>query len=233
MNPLYEVEMMSIQIQKHEQSYTSASKDLQAVNVRMIMNFRLDASAAPKVRRTIGVTMQELVDKIINPAAQEILKANTALYNASEILQQRPQISKDVQDGVAKWLKKYGVFLDEASLADIGFSEEYSKAIEQKQLKEQLAEQKKHELKQAQLEAQIFAANAKGRADAAREAAKGRADALKIEGEAQADYNRRVAESLTSTLVQYKYLERWDGKLPHFMTGEKSGILFQIDGDKK
>lgn len=37
--------------------------------------------------------------------------------------------------------------------------------------------------------------------------------------EAQAAANRKVADSLTSNLVQYEALKHWDGKLPTFTGG--------------
>lgn len=236
--PVSKVTMMSIQIQKHpsenytdqmgrevELVYTAASKDLQEVNTKMVMNFRLKADVASKVYREIGINY---VQTIIEPAAHEILKAQTALYNASEILQKRQQIKMDVQEGIREWLDKYGIELKEISLKDIGFSNEYEAAVEKKQLEEQKAEQKKYELQQAEQDAHIRKAKAKGEADAAREAASGRADAMKIEGEAQAEYNRRVAESLTGILVQSEYIKKWDGQLPRMTTGEGTGILLQM-----
>ncbi|MBI4536733.1 MAG: hypothetical protein HY712_02115 [candidate division NC10 bacterium] len=39
----------------------------------------------------------------------------------------------------------------------------------------------------------------------------------------QAKYNQKVAASLTSTLIQQRYLEKWDGKLPQFSMGTGSG----------
>lgn len=48
--------------------------------------------------------------------------------------------------------------------------------------------------------------------------AQGEAKELEIRAQAQADYNRKVAASLTPTLVQSKMIEKWDGKLPVYGT---------------
>jgi regulator of protease activity HflC (stomatin/prohibitin superfamily) len=103
--------------------------------------------------------------------------------------------------------------------------------METKQIEEQKAEQKRYELIQAQRQAEISAAQAKGQGDAARERAKGEADATRIRGEAEATYNLKVAASLTAALIQQRYLERWDGKLPQFSAGSSGsgpGILFNM-----
>ena len=44
--------------------------------------------------------------------------------------------------------------------------------------------------------------------------AQGDADALKIRADAEAYYNRTVAASLSSTMVQIKAIEKWNGKVP-------------------
>jgi regulator of protease activity HflC (stomatin/prohibitin superfamily) len=165
---------------------------------------------------------------IIDPAAQEVLKANTALHVATEILQKRPLIKADVQRDLTGWLAKYGIELKEASLANIRFDPAYEKAIEAKQIEEQKAEQKRYELIQAQRQAEIAAATAKGKGDSAREEAKGVADALRIKGEAEAAYNAKVASSITGALLQQQYLARWDGKLPQYTLGGNAVPFIQL-----
>ncbi|MDP1629270.1 MAG: prohibitin family protein, partial [bacterium] len=189
-NPLFEIVKMDCRVQKYEDKYDAASKDLQNVHVTMALNFRVFSDKAPEIYQKVG---PEFKARIIMPAAQEILKANTALHNVGEILMKRPEIKNDVQQGLAKWLLKYNIELKEVSLVNIAFDKEYEKAIVAKQVEEQRAEQKKYMLIQAQKDAEIMAASAKGKGDAAREEAKGVADALKIKGEAENNYNQKVS----------------------------------------
>jgi prohibitin 2 len=181
-------------VQKHTARYDAASKDLQAVHVEMVLNYRVVPERAPEVYRTIGLAYSSV---IIDPGAQEILKANTATHNAAEVLLKRPIIKNEVQQALAAYLNKYGIELKEAALANIRFDAAYEKAVEAKQIEEQKAEQKRYELIQAQRQAEIVAATAKGKGDAALAEARGVADALRIKGEAEAAYNARVAASLT------------------------------------
>jgi regulator of protease activity HflC (stomatin/prohibitin superfamily) len=219
-NPLNDVVIMDARVDKHTAKYDAASNDLQAVHVEMVLNFRLEPDRAPDVYRAIGL---EYSTRIIDPAAQEVLKANTALHNAAEILQKRAAIKLDVQRDLTVWLAKYGIEMKEVALANIRFDPAYEKAIEAKQIEEQKAEQKRYELIQAQRQAEIVAAAAKGKGDAAREEAKGVAEATRIKGEAEAAYNAKVAASLTPTLIQQQYLARWDGRLPQYSLG--SGVV--------
>jgi prohibitin 2 len=226
-NPLLDVTLMSTQVQRRSAKYDAASKDLQAVHVEMVLNYRLIPDRAPEVYQRIGVGFASV---IIDPAAQEVLKSNTALHNAAEILQKRPIIKSDVQRDLTAWLVKYGVEMKEAALANIRFDANYERAVEAKQIEEQKAEQKRYELIQAQRQAEIVAATAKGKGDAAREEAKGVAEALRIKGEAEAAYNARVAASLTPVLIQQQYLARWDGRLPQYTLGAGAVPFLQIPG---
>jgi hypothetical protein len=88
-NPLYDIVVMDGRVGKHVAKYDAASKDLQAVHVEMVLNYRLHPDRAPEVYRSIGL---EYSSVIIDPAAQEVLKANTATHNAAEILLLRPAI---------------------------------------------------------------------------------------------------------------------------------------------
>jgi regulator of protease activity HflC (stomatin/prohibitin superfamily) len=217
---------MDTRVQRHQAKYDAASKDLQAVHVEMVLNYRLQPDKATEVYQRIGPNYASI---IIDPAAQEVLKANTALHVATEILQQRPKIKADIQRDLTSWLAKYGVEMKEASLANIRFDPAYEKAIEAKQIEEQKAEQKRYELIQAQRQAEIVAAQAKGQGDAAREKAKGDGEAIRIRAVAEAEYNQKVSASLTPTLIQQRYLERWDGKLPQFSAGGSTpGLLFNF-----
>jgi prohibitin 2 len=226
-NPLYDIVVMDARVGRHSARYDAASKDLQAVHVEMVLNYRLMPDRAPDVYRSIGLNYSSV---IIDPAAQEVLKANTATHNAAEILFKRPAIKADIQRDLTAWLAKYGVELKEAALANIRFDAAYEKAIEAKQIEEQKAEQKRYELIQAQREAEIAAARAKGKGDAAREEAKGVADALRIKGEAEAAYNGKVAASLTPVLIQQQYLARWDGRLPQYSLGGNVVPLLSLPG---
>lgn len=88
-------------------------------------------------------------------------------------------------------------------------------AINAKVQATQIAIQKENEVRQAQAEAAKLVAEAHGYADSAA-----------IRAEADANYNKRVAESLTPSLVEWQRTQKWDGKLPQVTSG--AGTLFTI-----
>ena len=125
-NPLYDVINMDTRVARHTARYDAASKDLQAVHVEMVLNFRLLPEKAAEVYQRVGIGYSNV---IVDPAAQEVLKANTALHNAAEILQKRPAIKADIQKDLTTWLVKYGIELKEVALSNIRFDPSYERAV--------------------------------------------------------------------------------------------------------
>jgi regulator of protease activity HflC (stomatin/prohibitin superfamily) len=223
--PYKDVIRMDTRVQKHEARYDAASVDIQAVHAVMALNYRLIDDRAPEVYRTVGLRYEQ---SIIDPAAAEVLKANTAVHAANDILQQRPRIKADVQDGLTKWLLKYGIQVTEVSIKDIRFDKDFEQAVERKQIAQQVAEQKRYEVDQAKREAESKVARERGEGAALQARAEGEAAALRLRAAAEAEYNAKVTQSLTATLIQQQYLAKWDGKLPQFVTGSGSNLLMQI-----
>jgi regulator of protease activity HflC (stomatin/prohibitin superfamily) len=223
--PYKDVVQMDTRVQKHEARYDAASVDIQAVHTVMALNYRLIDDRAPEVYRTVGLRYEQ---SIIDPAAAEVLKANTAVHAANDILQQRPKIKADVQDGLTKWLLKYGIQVTEVSIKDIRFDKDFEQAVERKQIAQQVAEQKRYEVDQAKREAESKVARERGEGAALQARAEGEAAALRLRAAAEAEYNAKVTQSLTATLIQQQYLAKWDGKLPQLVTGSGGNLLMQI-----
>lgn len=81
----------------------------------------------------------------------------------------------------------------------------------------QLAIQKQNEVAQAEADARKTVA-----------VAEGDAKATLTRAQAQAEANRKLAESVTSNLIEYRKLEKWDGHLPQ-VQGSGGGILLNMD----
>jgi regulator of protease activity HflC (stomatin/prohibitin superfamily) len=65
-NPLYDVVEMNTRVLRHQAKYDAASKDLQAVHVEMVLNYRLLPDKAAEVYQQIGPNFASV---IIDPAA--------------------------------------------------------------------------------------------------------------------------------------------------------------------
>ena len=62
----------------------------------------------------------------------EVLKSVVAQYNAATLLAQREQISVKIRMGLTERLKDFNIILDDVSIVDLVFGQEFTRAIEEK-----------------------------------------------------------------------------------------------------
>jgi regulator of protease activity HflC (stomatin/prohibitin superfamily) len=86
-------------------------------------------------------------------------------------------------------------------------------------------------VEQAQQDAASMVARERGKGEAEKANAEGQAQALRIRGAAEAEYNARVAQSLSPVLIQQQYLQKWNGQLPQYQLGG-SGALINLPSPK-
>ncbi|MBD1895802.1 prohibitin family protein [Coleofasciculus sp. FACHB-129] len=185
------VQKLSVRVQKQESSAEASSKDLQDVFTDVALNWHIIPEEANAIYQQIG-NENLVIEKIINPAVEEVLKAVMAQYTAEEIITKRGEVKAGVDDSLTTRLASYHIGVDDISLVHVHFSKRFSDAVEAKQIAEQDAKRAGFitlkTLQQA--EAQVNLAR----------------------GEAEAD--RVLRENLTPELLQRQAIEKWDGKLP-------------------
>jgi prohibitin 1 len=201
-----QIEIMSIQIQRTDIDVPVGTKDLQTVNTTLALNWHIDGTQVNTIYQTIGGE-RDVVERIINPAITEVLKAATPRKTAEEILKQRAELKSEVDQELKVRLDKYGIKVDDVSLVNVAFSPEFAKSIEAKQIAEQDAKK-----------AEYIAQRATKEADAEVNRAKGQAEAQRLQ-----------RETLTPVLLQKQAIEKWDGKFPTVMTGEGSLPMINVN----
>lgn len=200
---LESVTKLSVRVQKTDVKAEAASKDLQTVNADIVVNWHLDSSKVNKIYQSIG-DEQTVVDRILTPAVNEVVKATTAQRTATEVLSKRPELKADMDKSLSERLKQYNVILDDVSIVNVAFSPEFNAAIEQKQIAQQNAEK-------ALFTAQEASATSLATINTAR-------------GEAEA--NRLKQQSLTADLLQLRAIEKWNGTLPQVSSNSTPFINF-------
>lgn len=145
------VTVYDIKVQKEAVTSTAASKDLQDVSSEIVLNYNLERGSVSKVHQTIG---ELYVDKIVTPAINEVFKAASAEYTASELITERGQLKTIAQKTLSDRLAPYGIKVSELSIVDFKFSDNFTKAIEEKQVAQQNAERAKFNLDAAYTDAQ-------------------------------------------------------------------------------
>ncbi|MEM9979302.1 MAG: prohibitin family protein [Cyanobacteria bacterium P01_D01_bin.2] len=161
------VDVYDVTVQKFEVPAESSTKDLQDLRARFAINFRLDPANIVEIRRKQG-TLANVVAKIIAPQTQESFKIAAARRTVEEAITQRTKLKEDFDDALSSRLEKYGIIILDTSVVDLSFSEEFARAVEQKQIAEQSARRAVYVAQQAEQEAQAEINRAKGRAEAQR-----------------------------------------------------------------
>ncbi|MEZ2239544.1 prohibitin family protein [Microcoleus sp.] len=199
------VKTLSVRVQKTDLKADAASKDLQKVTADLAVNWNIDPTKTNQVYQQVG-DEEQIVTSILSPAISEVLKAATSKKTAEQIITERNELKTEIDNSLKKRLEPYGIIVRDVSLVDFGFSPEFSKAIEAKQIAEQEAKQAEFAVKKATQDAQAEINRAKGQAEA----------------------QRLQRLTLTPELLQQQAIEKWDGKFPTVMGGNNSLPLINI-----
>jgi regulator of protease activity HflC (stomatin/prohibitin superfamily) len=161
------VDVYDVTVQKFEVPAQSATKDLQELSARFAINFRIDPDRVVEIRRTQG-TLSNVVSKIIAPQTQESFKIAAAKRTAEESITRRDDLKETFDIALNSRLEKYGIIIMDTSIVDLEFSEEFAKAVEDKQIAAQRARRAVYIAKEAEQKAKADINRAKGRAEAQR-----------------------------------------------------------------
>ena len=198
-------------IQKLEVQTEAFSKDLQSVDTKLAINYRVDTSKSYSIYKNIGANYE---DVLVTPAVNEVLKAITATYTAEETVTNRALISDGLVTGLNEKLNTIGLYVTDVNIIDFDFSDAFITAIEEKQVAQQ-------QLLKAETEKKTAITNAEAEAEAAK---------VRADGEAEA--NSTIAKSLTSEVLENKKIEKWNGELPK-VSGNSGNIIDLGDIEEK
>ena len=132
-----------------------------------------------------------------------------------------PMCAKNLQQSLNE---KYGenvIYVNKVTINNADFDEAYNKAIADKQRAQLEAEKQSIENKKT-------IEKAEANAEATRKKAQGEADARLIKAESEAKANEMLANSLNEKILREQWINKWDGKLPEYMTGDSSNVMFGL-----
>jgi regulator of protease activity HflC (stomatin/prohibitin superfamily) len=211
---------MSTRLEKHPVNAAAASRDLQKVSAEVTVPFSLRADSAPQVYQMFG-SKEMFKATILEPGVMESVKAVTAQFSAEELVTHRERVKALVEDQVKAYvaavlLKKKlpgAVDIGTVAITHFDFSDEFNKSIEQKVKAEQDALRAENQKRQKITESEAERDSQKARAD-------GEAYAIEVRSKADAAAIQRKAAALQANpaLIQLNAVDKWDGKLPSYMT---------------
>jgi regulator of protease activity HflC (stomatin/prohibitin superfamily) len=198
---VHSVVKIDVKIQKDEVVASAASKDLQIVTSKIALNYHLDPDAVNKIWQEVGKTYNT---RIIAPSIQEAVKAESAKFTAEELIIRREEVKEQIKANLTIRLLERSIVVDEFNIIEFEFSRAFNEAIEAKVTAEQLKLKADRDLERIVIEAEQKVADARGKAEA-----------IRIEA---------VALRQNPQVVELRWIEKWDGKVPLYW-GEASPFI--------
>lgn len=207
-NPISNIGQVEVRLVTTKLKEASAgTKDLQAVHTDIVVNYRLDGAKAAHIYKEFGLDLEE---KVILPAVNESFKSVTARYTSEELITKRDVVSAQIREELSTKLGKYNVGINDISIVNFAFSNEYQKAIEAKVIATQSKLKAEQDLTRIEVEAKQAIARAEG-------------EAKSIQIQTQAINSQGGA-----SYVQLQAIRKWDGKLPVTMLGSGSTPMINL-----
>lgn len=228
--PWQSVIMMDNRVQKANTSLACFSADIQEVNVSYTLNYQIDKVNAQEIYKNVG---KQYFDTVIVPNIAEAVKVVTARYTAEELVSSRAELALAIEDVLAENLAQYNIQLVSAAIEDMDFTDAFTNAVEAKQVAAQNKLQAEIEQQRKIMEQEAAAKMAVMQAEADAQVAKTKADAKAYEGQKQAEANAALEKSITKELLDYYYIQQWNGELPDTYVGsdDVSTIVNGVGGN--
>jgi regulator of protease activity HflC (stomatin/prohibitin superfamily) len=202
------VQLISVQVQVEKLDSQASSHDLQVVHTQVTLAYYQDPCCVTDLWSKLN---NDALNRVVVPAIQEAIKAQTAQYDAEQLIAQRPTVRAGIEQYVRDRLTPHHIDVDAVSITDFNFSEEYNRAIEAKVTAQQNALKAENDLNRIKIEAEQKVAQAQAEAKA-----------LEVQ-----------KQQITPELIQLRSIEmmqqHWDGHLPDVYIGGNTGALPMID----
>ena len=165
---------------------------------------------------TSNLITESLISSAIKSAMIEL--SPTDVTNRTKI---EPLVLTKLSEALTAKYGSDSVYICRVIIGDMDFEEAYNRAIQARSIAAQTKAR-------ADIENQTLVAKAEADKRTAILKAEAEAEAIRIAAEAQAKANTLISDSLSSSLIELRKIEAWDGKLPS-VVGTGNGMLFGLD----
>lgn len=219
------------------------SQDKLKSTMDVSVTFRLDGARTPKIFQETG-RLEDVVSKHVTPKVRSLLREAGKTVGKSQdfyldTVQQELQFY--MEDGLRTYLEPKGIIVLAVLFRDITLPQVVTSAVIQTKERQEQLEREKAQLNIVEQQAQQQVKQAEAREQAAISDANAKrthadAEAYRIlkEAEAQANANEVLSRSITSELIEYNSVQRWNGSYPQtLLSGDTGGIILSLPGTTK
>ncbi len=162
-----QIERWNVKLQELKEQANVPSSEGLIVGLETSLLFQVVPQEAPEIRQTIGV---RYVETLIKPYFRSALRDVVSAYPVRNIYaaEGRKQIAAQILGFLKENMEPRGILIVDVLLRDVQLPSRFKDSIEAKLTAEQRVQQKQFELQQAQKDAEIEVARARGAADAQR-----------------------------------------------------------------
>ena len=142
----------------------AVSRDQQKLAALLAVNYQIDSEKVVDLYKRVGPSWKTI---IIDSRVPQIFKEVTSTYRTPEITERREELRAETRKRLAAELKPYDIQVVDVFIKNLGFSPEYTQAIEAKQKQVQEAAQARARIGQIKAEARqkIISATADARSN--------------------------------------------------------------------
>jgi regulator of protease activity HflC (stomatin/prohibitin superfamily) len=209
-----DVHKVDVSVKALAVSELAYSKDSQVVTVAAVVNYQIDPS---RVRELWEEVRNDAEVRYVLPRTQEALKETIAAYTAQGIIDNRAKLGSELKTKVVERLQGEGILVQDVSLTNFDFDDQYEAAVQNKQVQEQQALAQANITKQEEEKKKQEILRAEALAEKTR---------LEVEALASAQ-SEKIIEKIIAE-AQLEAARRWDGKLPVNMYGSAPVPLIHL-----
>ena len=199
-----------------DESFSIPTSDGKTVKVNLEFSYRFNEETVSETFTMFkGKSGEDIKNTFIKPKIVAWTQEVSANYPVTDIFgDKRTVINAELDVYLREKFEPYGIVIDTVNFTDISVDDETAAAIQKKVNAQQELELANIEAETAKIQAEKDKNVAQIAAEKAIIEANAEADALLIAAEAEAEANRKIAASLTSTLIEKIKYERWNGQMP-------------------
>lgn len=199
-----------------DESFVVNSKDGSEFHVSPLLNYSVRREKVPYIFQKYRVELEQIESGFLKTAVYDAFRVVANSYTADALISNRQEFEKKVREVLVTQLEPEGFTLSQFT-SNLVYPQTFKKAIEAKNNAVQTALTAENQVKTAEAEAKIKIAKAEGNAQA-----------MLTQARAEAEANQLKQRTLTPMLIQQQWIEKWNGKLPTTMLGDKSTPMIGI-----